>query len=52
MQRVTLTLDDDLLAALEALSARRGYKLFESFWPVEGEGQGVSLHRAAAQQAG
>lgn len=25
MQRVTLTLDDDLLAALEALSARRGY---------------------------
>ena len=25
MQRVTLTLDDDLLAALDALSARRGY---------------------------
>ncbi|EMV7328994.1 ribbon-helix-helix protein, CopG family, partial [Klebsiella pneumoniae] len=24
MQRVTLTLDDDLLAALDALSARRG----------------------------
>jgi CopG family nickel-responsive transcriptional regulator len=25
MQRVTLTLDDDLLATLDALSARRGY---------------------------
>lgn len=25
MQRVTLTLNDDLLAALDALSARRGY---------------------------
>ncbi|MFW4172663.1 hypothetical protein BME52_12580 [Klebsiella pneumoniae] len=25
MQRVTLTLDDDLLAALDALSTRRGY---------------------------
>ena len=25
MQRVTLTLDDDLLATLDALSAQRGY---------------------------
>lgn len=25
MQRVTLTLDDELLTALDALSARRGY---------------------------
>ena len=45
--------DGERIVGPRTAQAQRGLnKLFESFWPVEGEGQRVSLHRAAAQQTG
>ena len=45
--------DGERIVGPRTAQTQRGLnKLFEPFWPVEGEGQRVPLHRAAAQQAG